>query len=212
MWGENVGWISLSCKNTLTCATADYGVTNDGHGGLSGFAWGENVGWIQFAPSTAGVNIDPATGDFSGAAWAENLGWIRFRCNDSETCNDVAFGVTSEWICDPAPPAPEGATVMQFDSSGRGALLTWSPAAGATGSDVVFGDVDCLRASAGDFATCTSRCLDAGRTTTTMRNPHPPAPGNAFWFLIRGRNCGGRSSYGNPTRDAAIASSGNDCP
>ena len=47
-WGENIGWISLSCENTSTCATVSYGVANDGSGNLSGFAWAENVGWIKF--------------------------------------------------------------------------------------------------------------------------------------------------------------------
>ena len=32
MWAENVGWISLSCANTLSCADTGYGVTNDGSG------------------------------------------------------------------------------------------------------------------------------------------------------------------------------------
>ena len=70
MWAENGGWISLSCKNTLTCGIASYGVENDGSGLLSGFAWAENGGWINFAPSTGGVSIDMTTGDFSGRAWA----------------------------------------------------------------------------------------------------------------------------------------------
>jgi hypothetical protein len=44
LWGENIGWISLSCENTAGCETVDYGVENDGCGGLKGYAWGENVG------------------------------------------------------------------------------------------------------------------------------------------------------------------------
>ena len=62
MWGENVGWISLSCVNTGTCGVASYGVANDDCGNLSGYAWAENVGWINFAPATAGVSIDPQSG------------------------------------------------------------------------------------------------------------------------------------------------------
>ena len=74
MWGENGGWISLSCKNGSTCGTTNFGVINNGHGVLSGYAWSENSGWINFAPPTAGVFIDVATGDFSGRAWGENVG------------------------------------------------------------------------------------------------------------------------------------------
>ena len=49
LWAENVGWVSLSCVNTSSCATVNYGVTNDGAGNLSGFGWAENVGWISFS-------------------------------------------------------------------------------------------------------------------------------------------------------------------
>ena len=31
MWGENVGWASLSCQNTLTCGVVEYGVSNPNH-------------------------------------------------------------------------------------------------------------------------------------------------------------------------------------
>src|SRR5262245_50256976 len=72
-WSENVGWISLSCLNTASCATVNYGVANNGSGTLSGFAWGENVGWINMAPVGGGVVIDPVTGIFSGVAWGENI-------------------------------------------------------------------------------------------------------------------------------------------
>ena len=40
IWAENIGWVSLSCENTSSCATVDYGVTNNGYGKLSGYAWG----------------------------------------------------------------------------------------------------------------------------------------------------------------------------
>ena len=32
MWGENIGWLSLNCTNTASCATADYRVNNSGNG------------------------------------------------------------------------------------------------------------------------------------------------------------------------------------
>jgi hypothetical protein len=44
IWAENIGWVSLSCENTGSCGTLNYGVTKDGNGNLSGYAWGENVG------------------------------------------------------------------------------------------------------------------------------------------------------------------------
>lgn len=99
-WAENLGWISLSCEDTSSCGTVDYGVTNDGAGNLSGHAWGENVGWISFSCENAGtcgtveyrVTIDPATGEFSGRAWGENIGWISFDYSGS-----VTYGVKTSW-------------------------------------------------------------------------------------------------------------------
>lgn len=55
-----IGWISMSCENTGTCATSDYGVRVNFDGTLSGYAWASNgldsngnrtgVGWINFNP------------------------------------------------------------------------------------------------------------------------------------------------------------------
>ena len=78
IWAENIGWISLSCQNTASCTTVDYGVVNDGLGYLSGYAWGENVGWINFAPNRGNVRIN-SQGRFTGYAWGENVGWINFN-------------------------------------------------------------------------------------------------------------------------------------
>jgi hypothetical protein len=86
MWLENIGWVSLSCQNTSSCQTINFGVINDGSGQLSGYAWSENVGWINFSclnkgncdAMNYGVYIDTVSGEFSGLAWAENIGWINF--------------------------------------------------------------------------------------------------------------------------------------
>jgi hypothetical protein len=99
-WAENIGWVSLSCENTYSCGTVDYGIANDGSGKLSGYAWGENVGWISFSCENTGscgtvdyrVIIDPVTSKFSGQAWGENIGWTTFRSTGS-----VPFGVTTSW-------------------------------------------------------------------------------------------------------------------
>jgi hypothetical protein len=100
IWAENIGWISLSCENTSSCGTVNYGVTNDGSGNLSGYAWAENVGWISFSCANTGscgavsygVTID-ANGNFGGQAWGENIGWINFGLVDYQV---VACKVTFE--------------------------------------------------------------------------------------------------------------------
>lgn len=213
MWGENVGWISLSCRNDSSCGTTAYGVINDGAGVLSGYAWSENVGWINFAPAMAGVVIDAATGEFSGEAWGENVGWIRFASNGVNP-----FVVTTGWNCDPAPAAPSGSPGLAIGKSGTDAELWWGVMAGATGYDVVVGDLGTLRSSGGDFAAATSACLSSHLTTTSVTESSTPAAGQGIWFLVRGANCGGNGSHDSGgagqvgLRDAEIAGSGNDCP
>lgn len=110
VWAENIGWISMSCENTSSCATVSFGVTNDGSGNLAGFAWGENIGWISFScDNTAscgtvdyGVTID-TDGAFDGYAWAENIGWINLGITDNYvvvckvTIEDLA-NFTSLWL------------------------------------------------------------------------------------------------------------------
>ena len=99
VWAENIGWISLSCENTSSCGTVDYGITNNGEGRLAGYAWGENVGWISLScENTAscdtvqyGVTID-SLGNFKGLAWAENIGWIRFQGTGA-----VTYKVKTGW-------------------------------------------------------------------------------------------------------------------
>lgn len=90
LYGENIGFISLSCRNTTSCGDIDYGVYNDAEGNLSGYAWSENTGWIDFGSSTAPYQVAiSATGTFSGYAYGENMGFINF--------NIGAYSATTTW-------------------------------------------------------------------------------------------------------------------
>lgn len=86
IWAGDHGWISLSCQNTSSCGTNDYGVTNDGRGNLSGFAWGEHLGWINFR-----------TGDGSDCC-SENLtpGCTDPIC-ESTLCSFDPYCCNTEW-------------------------------------------------------------------------------------------------------------------
>jgi len=218
IWGENIGWISLSCMNTLSCAIANYGVLNDGSGILSGYAWAENIGWINFAPSTSGVTIDPATGDFHGYAWGENIGWISFNCSNTATCGDVDYKVKTGWVCDPLPPAPTGIPMVTVTKSDGRVQLSWTTVAGATQYDIIVGDLGILRSSGGNFSLAMTECLDDN--CTTDKKPFEPGsePFEGTVALVRGTNCGGAGSYDSGgagqvgLRDVEIAASGSDCP
>jgi hypothetical protein len=204
MWAENIGWISLSCKNTSSCAAVSYGVRNDGHGVLSGYAWGENVGWINFAPATAGVSIDPSTGDFSGRGWGENIGWITFASSGANP-----YKVTSSWTCG-SPPAPTGSPELRLEKLGSDTELSWSAVDG-TGFDVPWGDLGALRAMQ-SFSTAVQGCLGNNSAFTAATHSATPTSGNGYWYLVRPVNCGGSGSYGTTKRDQEIPSSPNACP
>jgi len=126
MWAENIGWISLSCHNTSSCATVDYEVTNNGAGNLAGFGWAENVGWVSFSCENTvscasvdyGVAIDPATGEFSGFAWTENVGWISFSCVNTGSCATVDYQVQTE--------VPFAADVIFANGFESGGTTEWS--------------------------------------------------------------------------------------
>ena len=129
IWAENIGWVSLSCENTSSCSTVDYGVVNDGRGNLSGYGWAENVGWISFSCENTGscrtveydVRIDFDTGEFSGRAWGENIGWLSFSSGGA-----VSYGLRSSW--EPDTDGDEMADWWEkqyFTHLGRDGTLDW---------------------------------------------------------------------------------------
>jgi len=146
VWGENIGWVSLSCLNTATCDATAYGVANDACGHLFGYAWAENVGWINLAPATGGVTIDPQTGEFGGTAWGENIRWITFA-DDSP----VAYGVVTSW----RRYAPTGGPQVAVSKDPTELTISWAAMADADGYDVFRGTLSDLLASGGDFGELT---------------------------------------------------------
>lgn len=204
IWGENVGWVSLSCLNTGSCGVASYGVTNDACGNLSGYAWAENVGWINFAPATAGVSVDPQTGGFSGMAWGENIGWITFADE-----SPVAYGVTTSW----RRYAPTSGPEIDLDSDHVDLVISWSAVPDSDGYDVFQGSLTDLQTSGGNFSTSTSDCRAENQAATDYQQALSIGT-DADFFLVRAVNCGGNGSCNSEgpeqadDRDAGIAGSG----
>ncbi|MCX6353750.1 MAG: hypothetical protein NTZ78_02455 [Candidatus Aureabacteria bacterium] len=83
IWFENCGWVCVGEGHPLDGArysnqgAYDWGVNNDGHGKLSGYAWSEVTGWINFKTTHSQVYLNE-TGRFYGSAWGENAGWMHF--------------------------------------------------------------------------------------------------------------------------------------
>jgi hypothetical protein len=223
LFGENIGWVSTSCKNTASCGRVRYGVRHDGAGNLSGEAWAENIGWILFRPSSggapvSGVTVDPFTGEFDGEAWSENTGWLIFGLGD--------FGLSpirTGWTCDPAAPAPALVPSLQVNQVGSETVIQVSGAGDATGHDIVAGDLGLLRATGGDFRAATESCLADNTTFDSESLSDDPGPGEGIWFVVRGVTCNGAGSYDAPaggggassqigSRDAEIDASAAACP
>ncbi|MEE9229072.1 MAG: cadherin repeat domain-containing protein, partial [Acidobacteriota bacterium] len=100
-----------------------------------------------------------------------------------------------------------------------GNMLSWTPAENASAYDVVGGFVDQLRSSGGDFSVSTAACIVNDRTTTSVLFSGTPAPGTAFWLVVRSVSCAGNGSYDAPlpnsqvaSRDPGIAASPIKCP
>jgi hypothetical protein len=214
LWGENIGWISLTCENTASCEASTFGIRHDGTGRLAGWAWAENAGWIDFSPVGAGVVIDPGTGELSGEAWGENIGWITFK--SSGTFPHV---VKTAWNCNPPPVPPvDPPSIRAGKVSPVMMEMFWAPVPDATGYDVVFGELNTLLNDPLRFQAATLGCIGENIDTTGLVfEGTPPPPGDGFWFLVRGVNCGGVGTYNTllpsqpDDRDVAIGTSTLDC-
>jgi len=101
LYSANVGWISMSCNTTGTCANVIYGVDVDlDTGNVSGTAYSDYVGWITFDQSTCGnVSLDLATGNFSGSAQVVSAAQYADQAGGWNGCLSLSgstYGVTAD--------------------------------------------------------------------------------------------------------------------
>lgn len=124
-WSPNIGWISLNCSNTNSCATSNYKVqiatTTSTDGIFSGYAWSSNIGWIKFAGDKdhEGPVIDLDKGSVTG--------WIR-ACAGTVNKDCASVDRTDGWdgwmkLSEPGTIYP----TRKIDGSGG---LTYDPATG----------------------------------------------------------------------------------
>ena len=105
-------------------------------------------------------------------------------------------------------------TTVKVDRVG----LSWDPMAPTAGYDVVHGDLGTLLATGGDFTLATLGCIAAGLDVPVFPFSETPAPGQAYWFLVRGQGEMIVTTYdsGFPSqvasRDPGIAAAPTCCP
>jgi hypothetical protein len=96
--------------------------------------------------------------------------------------------------------------------------LWWASMPGATGYDLVRGDLGILQSGGGNFTTATQACLADNAGPTSLAFSSNPAIGEGWWFVLRAATPGGPGSYDDGSasqvgsRDAEIDASADACP
>ena len=96
--------------------------------------------------------------------------------------------------------------------------IDWEELPGATGYDVVRGDLGTLQGTGGDYAAATQTCLLNGQAETEVSHTGGSlGSGEGFWYLVRTRDVVGKGTYDSGfssqvgLRDQEILASGVDC-
>ncbi len=82
-----VGW----CFPSELCRSENI----DPHDADMQYAWGENVGWLNFEASQ-GPGVTVYSEGLFGWVWGENIGWISLSCENTNSCDDVGYGVVND--------------------------------------------------------------------------------------------------------------------
>ena len=96
--------------------------------------------------------------------------------------------------------------------------LSWETVGNALTFDLVRGDLQLLRNDEGDFASATELCVATGLEEASFSYSANPAPGEAWFLLLRPVTAAGPGSYDSSGleqatgRDQPITGSGVDCP
>jgi len=110
-------------------------------------------------------------------------------CDDGNPCTgaDTCSGLT----CQGQPlVVPSEVTGLAWGADGE--TLSWNPAA-AAGPGTVH---DLLRGEVLPVGSGTESCIAPGTAGAQATEASVPAPGAAFWYLVRGRNTCGSGTYG----------------
>jgi len=135
---------------------------------------------------------DLACDPVAGCQFTDNVS----TCDDGNSCTTA--DTCSAGVCaGTAPALPVSSPVLTMLGDG----LSWT--SGASGYDVVRGDLGLLRASGGDFSTATTDCLADDQMLSTLDDAWVPSSGDMAFYVVRPSNCSGSGSY--DTLEAGLA-------
>ncbi|HEV8198930.1 MAG TPA: malectin domain-containing carbohydrate-binding protein [Candidatus Polarisedimenticolia bacterium] len=146
-----------------------------------------------YAPVGTACGIGPCarTGVTSCVAGA-----VHDSCTPGAPQPEVCDGVDNNCnaIIDDAPPLGTIATLdVTTGALASDASLSWASVPGASAYDLVRGNVRTLVEGGGSFATAIDQCLANNTTAQAFVESGMPAAGEAFFYVLRGVNCGGGS-------------------
>jgi hypothetical protein len=185
---------------SVSATTLGFALNNDG----------SEVLMLTRASGTIGqdyFDYGPQSTDVSQGRYADGFAdWHLFASSSRDLPNSCNQGVL------PLGPVPG----LRLDSA---IALAWDALGGATGYDVVRGDLELLRASMGNYAAAGISCVENNGQDLQSWDSVVPPPGEGVFLLVRGTtsSCGfGTYDASGPAqqggRDAEIAASGGNCP
>ncbi len=167
-------------------------------------------GRIVVAPFDCGVGECSRESGYTCTAGQLGYGACTPGAPVTEVCNGLDDDC--DGTIDNGNPAPSEQPAVSLSKQAGAANVHWPTVGGATGYDVVRGNLLALRSSGGDFSISTTDCLAHETVDLFALDTSVPAPGDGTWQLVRANACGAKGSYGSSSTDAGITASGLDCP
>jgi glucose/arabinose dehydrogenase len=139
-------------------------------------------------PTTCGIGACARTGATSCVA-----GGVQNSCTPGAPQTEVCNGIDDDCdgTIDNAAPLNVTAALRVTTGSGGAVHLAWNAVAGASGYDLLRGDLSTLVTSQGDFGQAVNACLANDTTALTGNDADTPPLGDAFFYILRAVNCGG---------------------